>query len=165
MKKIKLVMVGNGMVGVCILEELFKFNLDFYDIMVFGVEFYFNYNCILLFLVLVGEQIFEEIVFNDFNWYVENGIKFFFDCKVVQIDWVCCRVVVVDGSEVEYDCLLLVIGLVFFILLIFGNCLQGVIGYCDIVDIQVMIDCVWIYSYVVVIGGGLFGLEVVNGFK
>ncbi|WP_046896093.1 hypothetical protein, partial [Pseudomonas aeruginosa] len=36
MKKIKLVMVGNGMAGVRTLEELLKLNSDFYDITVFG---------------------------------------------------------------------------------------------------------------------------------
>lgn len=75
MKKIKLVMVGNGMAGVRTLEELLKLNSDFYDITVFGAEPHPNYNRILLSPVLAGEQTFEEIVLNDLNWYAENGIK------------------------------------------------------------------------------------------
>ena len=54
MKKIKLVMVGNGMAGVRTLEELLKLNSDFYDITVFGAEPHPNYNRILLSPVLAG---------------------------------------------------------------------------------------------------------------
>ncbi|RCI70378.1 nitrite reductase large subunit, partial [Pseudomonas aeruginosa] len=82
MKKIKLVMVGNGMAGVRTLEELLKLNSDFYDITVFGAEPHPNYNRILLSPVLAGEQTFEEIVLNDLNWYAENGIKLLLDRKV-----------------------------------------------------------------------------------
>ena len=38
MKKLKLVMVGNGMAGVRTLEELLKIAPDLYDITVFGAE-------------------------------------------------------------------------------------------------------------------------------
>ncbi|MCO3856126.1 NAD(P)/FAD-dependent oxidoreductase [Pseudomonas aeruginosa] len=165
MKKIKLVMVGNGMAGVRTLEELLKLNSDFYDITVFGAEPHPNYNRILLSPVLAGEQTFEEIVLNDLNWYAENGIKLLLDRKVVQIDRVRRRVVAADGSEAEYDRLLLATGSVPFILPIPGNRLQGVIGYRDIADTQAMIDCARTHSHAVVIGGGLLGLEAANGLK
>ncbi|MCO2091191.1 NAD(P)/FAD-dependent oxidoreductase [Pseudomonas aeruginosa] len=165
MKKIKLVMVGNGMAGVRTLEELLKLNSDFYDITVFGAEPHPNYNRILLSPVLAGEQTFEEIVLNDLNWYAENGIKLLRDRKVVQIDRVRRRVVAADGSEAEYDRLLLATGSVPFILPIPGNRLQGVIGYRDIADTQAMIDCARTHSHAVVIGGGLLGLEAANGLK
>ncbi|MCO3297436.1 NAD(P)/FAD-dependent oxidoreductase [Pseudomonas aeruginosa] len=165
MKKIKLVMVGNGMAGVRTLEELLKLNSDFYDITVFGAEPHPNYNRILLSPVLAGEQTFEEIVLNDLNWYAENGIKLLLDRKVVQIDRLRRRVVAADGSEAEYDRLLLATGSLPFILPIPGNRLQGVIGYRDIADTQAMIDCARTHSHAVVIGGGLLGLEAANGLK
>ena len=52
MKKMKLVMVGNGMAGVRTIEELIKIAPDLYDICVFGAEPYANYNRILLSPVL-----------------------------------------------------------------------------------------------------------------
>ena len=64
MKKMKLVMVGNGMAGVRTLEELRKIAPDLYDITVFGAEPHPNYNRILLSPVLAGEQTLEEIVLN-----------------------------------------------------------------------------------------------------
>ena len=56
MKKMKLVLVGNGMAGVRAVEELIKLAPDLYDITVFGAEPHPNYNRILLSPVLAGEQ-------------------------------------------------------------------------------------------------------------
>ncbi len=74
MKKMKLVMVGNGMAGVRTLEELLKIAPDSYDITVFGAEPHPNYNRIVLSPVLAGEQTIDEIVLNPLSWYEENGI-------------------------------------------------------------------------------------------
>jgi nitrite reductase (NADH) large subunit len=65
MKKLKLVMVGNGMAGVRTLEELIRIAPDVYDITVFGAEPYANYNRILLSPVLAGEQTIKDIMLND----------------------------------------------------------------------------------------------------
>ena len=99
MKKLKLVMIGNGMAGVRTLEELLKLSNELYDITVFGAEPHANYNRILLSPVLAGEQTFEEIVLNDLDWYLENNIKLLLNRKVVQIDRVKRRVIAEDGTE------------------------------------------------------------------
>ena len=72
MKKMKLVMIGNGMAGVRTLEELLKIAPDLYDITVFGAEPHPNYNRILLSPVLAGEQTLDEIVLNAASWYAEQ---------------------------------------------------------------------------------------------
>ena len=56
MKKMKLVVVGNGMAGVRAVEELLKIAPELYDITVFGAEPHPNYNRILLSPVLPVEQ-------------------------------------------------------------------------------------------------------------
>ncbi|WP_374440460.1 nitrite reductase large subunit NirB [Pseudomonas panipatensis] len=165
MKKLKLVLIGNGMAGIRTLEELLKIAPDLYDITVFGAEPHPNYNRILLSPVLAGEQAFEDIVLNDLNWYAENGIRLLLDRKVVQIDRRQRRVIAADGSEAEYDRLLIATGSNPFILPVPGNRLDGVIGYRDIADTQVMIDTAKRHSHAVVIGGGLLGLEAANGLK
>ena len=58
MKKLKLVVIGNGMAGIRTLEELFKLAPDLYDVTVFGAEPHPNYNRILLSPVPAGEQTF-----------------------------------------------------------------------------------------------------------
>jgi nitrite reductase (NADH) large subunit len=165
MQKLKLVMIGNGMAGVRTLEELLKLAPDLYDITVFGAEPHPNYNRILLSPVLAGEQTFEEIVLNDLNWYADNGIKLLLGRKVVKIDRTKRLVIADDGSEAEYDRLLIATGSSPFILPIPGKDLQGVIGYRDIADTQTMMDTARIHKHAVVIGGGLLGLEAANGLK
>ena len=163
MKKMKLVMVGNGMAGVRTLEELIKLEPDLYDITVFGSEPYPNYNRIMLSPVLAGEQGIQDIILNDLDWYKENNITLHLNKKVVKIDRKNKVVYAEDGTEAEYDRLLLATGSNPFILPIPGNELAGVIGYRDIQDTNAMIAAAAKYKHAVVIGGGLLGLEAANG--
>ena len=163
MKKMKLVMVGNGMAGVRTLEELIKLEPDLYEITVFGSEPYPNYNRIMLSPVLAGEQGIQDIILNDLDWYKENNIKLHLNKKVVKIDRKNKVAYAEDGTEAGYDRLLLATGSNPFILPIPGNDLQGVIGYRDIQDTNAMIEAAEKYKHAVVIGGGLLGLEAANG--
>ena len=70
-----------------------------------------------------------------------------------------------DGTEAEYDRLLVATGSNPFILPVPGKDLDGVIAYRDIADTQAMIDAAATYRHAVVIGGGLLGLEAANGLK
>jgi nitrite reductase (NADH) large subunit len=163
MKKSKLVMVGNGMAGVRTLEELIKVAPDLYDITVFGAEPHPNYNRILLSPVLAGEQTLDEIVLNSWDWYTDNHITLHAGKKVVEVDRIKRVVRADDGTEEEYDRLLMCTGSNPFILPVPGKDLQGVIAYRDIADTNAMIDAATKYKKAVVIGGGLLGLEAANG--
>ena len=163
MKKSKLVMVGNGMAGVRTIEELIKIAPDLYDITVFGAEPHPNYNRILLSPVLAGEQTLDEIVLNSWEWYKENNITLHAGKTVAKVDRVRRVVIAQDGTECEYDRLLMCTGSNPFILPIPGKDLPGVIAYRDIADTNTMIDAAAKYKNAVVIGGGLLGLEAANG--
>ncbi len=163
MKKSKLVMVGNGMAGVRTIEELLKIAPELYDVTVFGAEPHPNYNRILLSPVLAGEQTLDEIVLNSWDWYKENNITLHAGKKVVEVDRVKRTVRADDGTEVEYDRLLMCTGSNPFILPIPGKDLAGVIAYRDIADTNAMIEASTKYKKAVVIGGGLLGLEAANG--
>ena len=139
MKKSKLVMVGNGMAGVRTIEELIKLSPELYDITVFGAEPHPNYNRILLSPVLAGEQTLDETVLNSWDWYKENNITLHAGKKVVEVDRVKRVVKADDGTEVEYDRLLMCTGSNPFILPIPGKDLEGVIAYRDIADTNAMI--------------------------
>ncbi|WP_447729556.1 nitrite reductase large subunit NirB [Pseudoxanthomonas suwonensis] len=165
MKKPRLVVVGNGMAGIRTLEELLKLVPGMYDITVFGAEPHPNYNRILLSPVLAGEQDFDDIVLNPLSWYADNGITLHLGKEVTRIDRVRRRVVAADGTEAEYDRLLLATGSVPFILPIPGKDLKGVIGYRDIHDTRTMIETAKVKRNAVVIGGGLLGLEAANGLR
>lgn len=165
MKKMKLVMVGNGMAGVRALEELIKISPDLYDITVFGAEPHANYNRILLSPVLAGEMTIKDIMLNDVDWYEQNKVKLHLNKKVVKIDRVKREVVAEDGTTEPYDRLLLATGSNPFILPVPGKDLPGVISYRDIADTDAMIEAAKTYKHAVVIGGGLLGLEAANGLK
>ncbi|MBX3606016.1 MAG: nitrite reductase large subunit NirB [Piscinibacter sp.] len=163
MKKMKLVMVGNGMAGVRTLEELLRIAPDLYDITVFGAEPHPNYNRILLSPVLAGDQTIDEIILNPLAWYEENGIRLHLGKKVVDIDRRKRIVRAADGTEEEYDRLLIATGSNPFILPVPGKELAGVIAYRDIADTNTMIETAKTHKHAVVIGGGLLGLEAANG--
>ena len=156
-------MVGNGMAGVRTIEELLKVAPELYDITVFGAEPHPNYNRILLSPVLAGEQTLDEIVLNSWDWYTDNHITLHAGKKVISVDRVKRIVRADDGTEVEYDRLLMCTGSNPFILPIPGKDLDGVIAYRDIADTNAMIDASNKYKKAVVIGGGLLGLEAANG--
>ncbi len=167
MKKMKLVLVGNGMAGVRAVEELLKLAPQMYDITVFGAEPHPNYNRILLSPVLAGEQTVDQIVLNSWAWYDQNNITLHAGTTVTAVDRVrrTVHAVAADGSAVEanYDRLLLCTGSNPFILPVPGRDLQGVIAYRDIADTQAMIEAAKTHRHAVVIGGGLLGLEAANG--
>ncbi|MCY1276336.1 Nitrite reductase [NAD(P)H] [compost metagenome] len=165
MKKLKLVLIGNGMAGVRTLEELLKLAPDLYEITVFGAEPHPNYNRILLSPVLAGEQSFEEIVLNDESWYARHGIDLRLGRKVVRIDRARRQVIAEDGSTAAYDRLLIATGARPLILPIPGNRLDGVVGYRDIADTRRMLEAAQRHSHAVVIGGGVLGLEAAIGLR
>ncbi|HSW15769.1 MAG TPA: nitrite reductase large subunit NirB [Ramlibacter sp.] len=165
MKKMKLVAIGNGMAGIRTIEELLKISPELYDIAVFGAEPHPNYNRILLSPVLAGEQTVDEIILNSWDWYTENNIRLHTGKKVVSVDRVRRIVRAEDGTEEEYDRLLLATGSNPFMLPVPGKDLEGVIAYRDIADTNAMIEAAKKYKSAVVIGGGLLGLEAANGLK
>jgi nitrite reductase (NADH) large subunit len=163
MKKMKLVMVGNGMAGVRTLEELLKIAPDLYDITVFGAEPHPNYNRILLSPVLAGEQTLADIVLNPLAWYDEHGITLHLGKKVVDVNRSRRIVVADDGTEAPYDRLLMAAGSNPFVPPLPGKDLKGVIAYRDIKDTNEMIETAKTHTHAVVVGGGLLGLEAANG--
>ena len=165
MSKPRLVLIGNGMAGVRTVEELLKIKPDHYDITIFGAEPHPNYNRILLSPVLAGEMQVKDIILNKLDWYAENKIKLHTGKQIKTIDRVKRKVIAEDGTEEEYDRLLIATGSTPFMLPIPGNDLPGVIGYRDIKDTDEMIDAATRHKHAVVIGGGLLGLEAANGLK
>jgi len=159
----KLVMVGNGMAGVRTVEHLLKLAPGAYDITIFGAEPHPNYNRIMLSSVLAGGADLKDIVLNDWDWYEENGIRLHAGHTVNRIDTKHRKVYSREGAEAEYDALLLATGSQPFMLPLPGADKEGVIGFRDIRDCQIMQTAAQQYKKAVVIGGGLLGLEAARG--
>ena len=180
--KTKLVVIGNGMAGARVVEEILKRAPDTFDITMFGAEPYGNYNRILLSNILNGTQQPTEIFMNPLAWYDEHHIRLHAGVKVHHIDRE--RKVVVgrplsrasmayaldneglaDSApiEVAYDQVILATGSRPFLPPIEGFEGEGTFFF------RTLDDCAHIAEYAarcertVVIGGGLLGLEAARG--
>lgn len=177
----KLVVIGNGMAGARVVEEILARAPDRFDITMFGSEPYGNYNRILLSNVLNGSQNMEELFINPLAWYEENNIRLHVGTKVIRIDRA-RRVVVakpmrgdgvaygLDGVEpaatpIEhaYDRVIIATGSRPFVPPMDGMGKPGSFLF------RTLDDCEKIAAYArscrtaAVIGGGLLGLEAARG--
>ncbi len=165
MNKPKLVLIGNGMAGAKLLEELMISCPEQYDITVFGDEPYGNYNRIMLSPLLAGEKTLDEIMIFDRQWYHEKGIELLAGEEnfIKKIDRVNKRVVTINGKFTHYDRLIIATGSKPFILPIPGTDLNGVMSFRDIADVENMVSAANTHKKAVVIGAGLLGLEAAMG--
>ena len=82
----KLVVIGNGMAGARIVEEILSREPDMFDISMFGAEPYGNYNRILLSNVLNKSQDATAIFMNPLDWYTQNHITLHAGYRAIRID-------------------------------------------------------------------------------
>ena len=158
-----LVVVGNGMAGMRVVEELLEMAPDRYRITVFGAEPRGNYNRIQLSPVLAGDKQAADIELHSREWYADKGITLHAGDAVVRIDRVRRRVCAASGLEVPYDRLLLATGSIPFMPPIEGLAKRGVTRFRDLDDVDRMIAASADHERAVVIGGGLLGLEAASG--
>jgi nitrite reductase (NADH) large subunit len=157
-QRARLVVVGNGMAGMRVVEELLSRAADRFDIVVIGAEPRPYYNRIILSSVLAGEKTLDEIVINPLSWYDEHGVRLIAGNPAAAIDGADKRVMLSDGDSVRYDKLLLATGSKPLALPIPGLDLPGVRAFRDIADVAAMIEAAGRRRHAVVIGG-LLGLE------
>ncbi len=164
MKK-KLVMVGCGMAGMKAIEEIIQIAPDMFEITIFGKENYPNYNRILLSSVLAGQKSPEEIVLHPPEWYTEHGIRLHLGKEVVDVKRGWRKVIAQDGTEEDYNFLILATGSVPFIPPIKGTDKEGVYTFRDMADCKRILEHARRARRAVVIGGGLLGLEAAKGLR
>ncbi|GIT90103.1 nitrite reductase large subunit [Jannaschia pagri] len=158
----KLIVIGAGMASGRVLEHLVEQAPDAYDITLFNSEPRGNYNRIMLSPVLAGDKTYEEIVTHDDAWYAEHGVDCRFGQRVEGIDTAAKTVTAPGGEVLSYDKLVLGTGSNPFMIPLPGHDLEGVIAYRDLEDTEKMME-MGAGHKVVVIGGGLLGLEAAAG--
>ena len=162
-QKKKLIVIGNGMAGMRVVEDVLKRNSDLFDITVFGAEPRVNYNRIMLSPVLSGEKKYGDIIIHSADWYTDHNVTLYMGDAVTSIDRHQKLINSASGLTLNYDELLIATGSVPFILPIPGNQLPGVITFRDMHDVEQMLDVATKKTNAVVIGGGLLGLEAASG--
>lgn len=159
----RLVVVGNGMAGMKVVEQLLEIAPKAYEITVIGAEPHPNYNRILLSPVLAGEKKVDDIILNSLDWYRDKGVALITSDPVIAIDRRARTVRTQSGRELAYDRLLLATGSKPVVLPVPGNDLDGVVTFRDLEDVDAMLEAARTHKKAVVIGGGLLGLEAANG--
>jgi len=160
----QLIIIGNGMAGVAVLQEIVKRpSPSRPSIAVFGGEPHPGYNRVLLSDVLACAKTVDEITLNSHAWYEEHGIKLHAGICITGIDTAQRKVTTSTGESYRYDQLLIASGSVPFIPAIRGTDKRGVFTFRNIEDTEGMIRWAAKYDRAVVIGGGLLGLEAARG--
>ena len=170
MTKQKLVVVGNGMAGARLVEEVLgKGGRDQFDISMFGDEPYGNYNRILLSGVLSGTHNEENIFINPLEWYEKNNVTLYAGARAIGVDRRAQTLHASGGLSVKYDKLVIATGSVPFVppmeglYSADGSFRQGIFVFRTLDDCVQMINHASNARRAVVIGGGLLGLEAARG--
>ena len=166
--KPRIVVIGAGMAGGRIVEEILKRDDQTFDISIIGAEACATYDRIQLSPVLAGEKTFDDIVTHSQEWYDLNGVKTHFGYWVQSIDTVTKHVILHDGQQIPYDKLILAMGSDPIRLPLPGADLAGVVAFRDLHDVDAMQKAAETARQTgsgdaVVIGGGLLGLEAAYG--
>ncbi|UPK33441.1 FAD-dependent oxidoreductase [Bradyrhizobium sp. 186] len=158
-----LVIVGNGMAAARLVDELAKTALGRYAVAVIGDEPRLAYNRVLLSSVLAGETGSHEIELRPADWWRHRGVTVRYGYRVTEID-TGRRELKIEGEEsVEYSKLVLATGSTPLRLNVPGADLAGVHTFRDTRDVDLLLTLAAGKKRVVVVGGGLLGLEAAYG--
>jgi nitrite reductase [NAD(P)H] large subunit len=158
-----LVIVGNGMAAARLCEELATRALGRYAVAVIGEEPQLAYNRVLLSAVLAGEVRASDISLRPANWWSDRGVTLCYGASVTAADIAARTVTLADGKALPFAKLVFATGSRPVRLPIAGADLPGVHTFRDMSDVASMSRAACGSARVVVIGGGLLGIEAAYG--
>ncbi|MGB8652448.1 MAG: FAD-dependent oxidoreductase [Mycobacteriales bacterium] len=159
----RLVVVGNGMAGARLTEELLRRDPGL-DVTVFGAEHRPAYNRVLLSDVLAGKRRETDVVLRSLDGAVRH-----LGAEVTRIDRAARTVHTADGSATGYDALVLATGSLPVVPPVQGIAgpdgalLDGVFVFRTLEDCAAIAARARRATRAVVVGGGLLGLEAARG--
>ncbi|CAN7249675.1 FAD-dependent oxidoreductase [Bosea sp. LjRoot90] len=158
-----LVIVGKGMAATRLVDELSQRALGRYSIAVIGAEPRLAYNRVLLSPLLAGEIGEPEIELKPATWWQARGVSMLYGKPVTGIDRAAKSVTLADGLTLPYGKLVLATGSKPLRPPFPGGDLPGVATFRDTADVGLMRTYAERGARIVVIGGGLLGLEAAYG--
>jgi nitrite reductase (NADH) large subunit len=159
----RLVVIGNGMASLRLLERLGEHAPGRFDVTVVGAEPSPAYNRVLLSSLLAQEVEEGECRFRERPWYLRQGVRLITGAAATAIDLDEREVVVGDLTTLPFDRLVIATGSEPVRLPRPGMTLPGVITFRDLADVAAMRDAAARGGRAVVIGGGLLGVEAAYG--
>lgn len=158
-----LVIVGNGMAAARLVDELAKVALGRYAIAVIGDEPRLAYNRVLLSSVLAGETSSQDIELRPAFWWRDRGVTLKYGCAATEIDVGRRELKIENEESVPFSKLVLTTGSSPLRLNVPGADLAGVHTFRDSRDVDLLLTLAAQRKRVVVVGGGLLGLEAAYG--
>jgi nitrite reductase (NADH) large subunit len=156
-----LIVVGNGMAAVRFVEELSTRALGRYAICVIGDEPRLAYNRVLLSALLADEIGISDIELKPARWWRDRGVTLRYGVRATEIDPIAHSVRLENGARLSFSKLVFATGSQPIKLAIPGMNLPGVLTFRDIDDVHRI--AAKSGARVVIIGGGLLGLEAAHG--
>lgn len=159
----RLLIIGNGIAGLSAAESFRKVDADS-EIIMLSDETYLTYQRIKLSHVL-GESDFTDasLLVKPESWYASQKIEVRLATKVIGIDFDAKRVTLQDQSTLSYDKLLLATGGHAFMPPVNGCEKSGVFALRTLDDLKKIRNYLEGKPRVIVVGGGLLGLEAAHG--
>jgi nitrite reductase (NADH) large subunit len=158
-----LVIVGNGMAAARLVDELAKTALGRYAIAVIGDEPRLAYNRVLLSSVLAGETASHDIELRPAAWWRDRGVTLKYGCMATEIDVGRRELKIANDESIGFSRLVLATGSSPLRLNVAGADLAGVHTFRDSRDVDQLLALGAAKKRVVVVGGGLLGLEAAYG--
>lgn len=166
MKKKKVVVVGNGMVGHHFVESLMATESarEVFSVTVVGDERTLAYDRVHLSEYFAGKAA-EDLLLSTEQTYAGWGAALYLNQRVVKIDRKRKTIRTQCGAEYNYDKLILATGSYPFVPPIPGSDLEHCLVYRTLDDLENIKSSAEKAQVGVVIGGGLLGLEAANALK
>jgi nitrite reductase (NADH) large subunit len=158
-----LVIIGNGMAAARLAQEIAARALGRYAVAVIGDEPRLAYNRVLLSSVLAGEIASQDIELQPARWWRDRGVTLSYGRAATSVDLQSRRVALADGRQVPFSKLVFATGSQPLRLPVPGADLVGVHTFRDSRDVDLLLKLAAEQKRVVVIGGGLLGLEAAYG--
>jgi nitrite reductase (NADH) large subunit len=144
-------------------QEIAKRALGRYAVAIIGDEPRLAYNRVLLSSVLAGEIASQELELQPAAWWRDRGVTLSYGQAATSVDLQSRRVVLADGRLVPFSRLVFATGSQPLRLNIPSADLPGVHTFRDSRDVDLLLTLAAAQKRVVVIGGGLLGLEAAYG--
>lgn len=160
-----IVIIGNGMVGHQLVEQLVASGSHLEKrIIVIGEERFVAYDRVHLSAMFSGQS-HQDLLLSSEEWYQKHGIELILGVAVVGIDRQSKRVTLEDESQLSYDQLVFAISSYPFVPPMAGSERSKVFVYRTLDDLSQIKQACLGAKKGAVIGGGLLGLEAANALR
>ena len=158
-----LIVIGNGMAAARLVDELARRALGRYAVAVIGEEPRLAYNRVLLSALLADEVDFDDIELKPARWWRDRGVTLRYGVRATAVDAAARNVTLAGGTRLSFSKLVFATGSQPIKPDIPGMDLPGVLTFRDVDDVNAIAASKAAGTRVVVIGGGLLGLEAAYG--